>query len=237
MLTRDVVDGTPVVRKHTGYDARTEAIGLEALRAAGARTPDVVSVSRRELVLREVTGDGDWVSCARRLASVHRETGPSFGWDRDGAIGTLPMDNTRGDDWAEFYGLRRLRPYTDSLPPVLTRRLEGAIDDGRLTAVLAHDVVPSLVHGDLWCGNVVGGEWLVDPAIHHADRELDLAMARLFGGFPAIFFTAYEEVSPLDEGWRRRLPALQLFHLLVHVELFGGGYLRQVADRLDALGW
>ena len=97
--------------------------------------------------------------------------------------------------------------------------------------------MPSLVHGDLWAGNVVGGQWLVDPAAQHADRELDLAMAALFGGFPPAFRSGYESVWPLDDGWRDRLPAQQLHHLLVHVALFGGGYVEQVAERLDALGW
>jgi fructosamine-3-kinase len=93
------------------------------------------------------------------------------------------------------------------------------------------------VHGDLWSGNIVAGRWLIDPAVHFADRELDLAFAAVFGGIPARMWSAYEESWPLDEGWEARRPALQLYHLLVHVRLFGGGYRAMVADRLDALGW
>ena len=237
MVRRTTVDGTPAVVKHTTYDATTEAVGLDALRDAGAHVPRVLEVAADRLVLEEVHGDGDWAGCGRRLAEVHRTVGDAFGWARDGFIGPLPMRNDHGDDWAAFYATHRLGPWIDDLPQGLVSRLRSAIDDGRLAGLLDHGVVPSLVHGDLWSGNVVGGQWLIDPAVHHADRELDLAMARLFGGFPRDFFAAYQEAWPLDDGWEQRLPALQLFHLLVHVRLFGVGYVRQVADRLDQLGW
>lgn len=237
MVRRTTIDGVAAVVKDTSYDATTEAVGLEALRAAGAHVPRVLEATPSRLVLEEVAGDGDWVGCARRLALVHRDTGDAFGWERDGFIGPLPMANTPAEDWPTFYAEHRLEPWVGDLPDALARRLRSAVDDGRLAALLDHDAPASLVHGDLWSGNVVGGQWLIDPAVHRADRELDLAMARLFGGFPAAFFAAYDEAWPLDDGWRERLPALQLFHLLVHVRLFGGGYVRQVADRLDQLGW
>lgn len=237
MVHRTTVGGTPVVVKDTSYDATTEADGLDALREAGAHVPRVLEVAADRLVLEEVHGDGDWAGCARRLAQVHRVTGDAFGWDRDGFIGPLPMCNAPGGDWPAFYATHRLEPWIDDLPDALASRLRGAIADGRLARLLDHDAPPSLVHGDLWSGNVVGGQWLIDPAVHHADRELDLAMARLFGGFPPAFFAAYEEAWPTDDGAAQRLPALQLFHLLVHVRLFGGGYVGQVADRLDRLGW
>ena len=237
MVRRTTVDGVAVVVKEPPYDATTEAAGLRALAAAGARVPRILEATPARLVLEEVTGDGDWSACGRRLAQVHRTTGPAFGWERDGVIGPLPMGNDHDDDWPRFYATHRLRPWLDDLPARLGDRLRTAIDDGRLAVLLDHDVPPSLVHGDLWSGNVVGGEWLIDPAVHHADRELDLAMARLFGGVPPAFFDGYAQEWPLDDGWRDRLPALQLFHLLVHVRLFGGGYVRQVGDRLDELGW
>lgn len=239
MVQRTRVDGVAVVVKRTSYDARTEAAGLDALRAAGAHVPAVVEVTRDRLVVEEVTGDGDWAACGRRLARVHGVHGSRFGWERDGAIGVLPMANDAPAAWSwpRFYAERRVLPYVGSLAAGPARRLRAAVDDGRLADLLDHDVAPSLVHGDLWSGNVVGGQWLIDPAIHHADRELDLAMARLFGGVPEVFFAAYAEVAPLDDGAQHRLPALQLFHLLVHVELFGGGYHRQVEQRLDMLGW
>lgn len=237
MVRRTTIDGVPAVVKHTTYDATTEAAGLDALRAAGAHVPRVLEVTTARLVLEEVTGDGDWAACGRRLAAVHRTLGDAFGWHRDGFIGPLPMANDPSNDWPACYAAHRLEPWIDDLPDGLALRLRAAIGDGRLGSLLDHDVEPSLVHGDLWSGNVVGGQWLIDPAVHHADRELDLAMARLFGGFPDAFFSAYEDAWPLDDGWQARLPALQLFHLLVHVRLFGGGYVQQVSDRLDQLGW
>jgi fructosamine-3-kinase len=237
VLRRTTIDDVRCLVKTTSYDAQTEAAGLDALRDAGAHVPRVVTVDEHELVIEEVAGDGDWAACAERLALVHRATGPAFGWERDGWIGPLPMANPWSEDWPSFYAEHRLEPWVDDLDTVPARRLRGAIEDARLARLLDHDVSPSLVHGDLWSGNVVGGQWLIDPAIHRGDRELDLAMARLFGGFPAAFFATYAAAWPLDDGWEDRLPALQLFHLLVHVRLFGGGYQRQVVERLDALGW
>ena len=117
------------------------------------------------------------------------------------------------------------------------KRLENRGVIRSYAAVLDHDVVPSLVHGDHWTGNVVGGQWLIDPSVHHADRELDLAMLRVFGGAPESFFAAYDEALPLDDGWERRVPALQLYYLVFHVHRFGGGYVARTAGLLDELGW
>ncbi len=234
----DLADGRVAVAKWTPYDARLEAEGLRALAAAGAPVPRVLHVEQGLLVLEHVSGTPDWAALGTSLARVHlADAGPAFGWERDNVIGPLPQHNAPTDAWPAFYGEHRLAPYLGDLPPDLARRLGEAIEDGRLARLLDHDVRPSLVHGDLWSGNVVDGRWLVDPAVHRADREYDLAFAALFGGFPDAFWRAYAEHAPLDEGWRERRPALQLHHLLVHVRLFGGGYLRQVIDRLDVLGW
>lgn len=231
-------DGREVVVKRTPYDAHLEAEGLEALRAAGATTPAVLAVDDATLVLEHVAPTPDWEAVGRELAAVHGSTGETFGWHRDNVIGPLPQRNTPTEDWPTFYVEHRIRPRADltALPAGVRRRLHAACD-GPLPDLLDHDAAPSLVHGDLWSGNVVGGRVLIDPAVHRADRELDLAFAALFGGVPDACWRAYEEVLPLDEGWERRRPALQLHHLLVHVELFGGSYVRSVAQRLDALGW
>ena len=97
--------------------------------------------------------------------------------------------------------------------------------------------MPSLVHGDLWAGNVVEGRWLIDPAVSYSDREVELAFMGLFGGIPEAMWRAYAEAWPLSPGWERRRWALQMHHLLVHVRLFGAGYASGVAERLDRLGW
>lgn len=232
----ELADGHQVIVKATTYDAGLEAEGLDALRRAGGPTPGVVAVDEHVLVIERVSGPADLAALGRELATVHQDLGPSFGWRRDNVIGPLPQANPRTDDWPAFYAAHRLAPYLDDLPGELATRL-GRAADGPLHELLDHDVAPSLVHGDLWNGNIVAGRWLIDPAVHHADRELDLAMLDLFGGIPAELQRGYDEVWPLDDGWAERRPALQLYHLLVHVRLFGSGYVSAVRSRLDALGW
>jgi fructosamine-3-kinase len=230
----DLADGRAVVRKTTDYDADLEAEGLRALRDAGAPVPAVLDVGPRHLVLEHVTGPPDWRALGAAVAELHRSIGPSFGWHRDNVIGPLPQHNDRDERWGRFFVERRLAPYLDDLPVDAARRLERAA--ARVVPdLLDHEPAPSLVHGDLWVGNVVDGRWLIDPAVHHADREVDLAMLSLFGDAPPAFHRASDEVWPLDDGWRRRRDALQLGPLLVHVRLFGAGYLGGVVHRLDAL--
>jgi fructosamine-3-kinase len=233
-----LADGREVVVKQTPYPAQLESEGLRALAAAGAPVPEVLAVEGDLLVMAFVRGTPDWEGLGAALAQVHRTTASAFGWHRDNRIGPLVQPGGWFDDWPGFYAEQRLRPLlaTPGLPGPLRARLERALE-GPLQALLATDPPASLVHGDLWSGNVVDGRWLIDPAVHHADRELDLAFAEVFGGFPAAFFRAYEGTWPLTEGWQERRPALQLWHLLVHVRLFGGSYAGEVASRLDALGW
>jgi fructosamine-3-kinase len=229
-----LADGRTVVVKATSYDARLEADGLRALAAAGGPVPAVLAVDLGVLVLEHVSGRPDWHALGAAVATVHRDVGDAFGWHQDNVIGPLPQRNPPSEDWPAFYVEHRIRPYLDDLPADLRRRLAAACDR-ILPDLLDHDVPPSLVHGDLWSGNIVDGRWLVDPAVCRADRELDLAMLDLFGTIPPTFARGYAEVWPLDDGWEARRPALQLYHLLVHVRLFGSGYLGSVAARLDQL--
>lgn len=226
-----------MVIKQTDYDARIEADGLEALRLGGAPVPEVIEVDEHRLVLAEGTGPADWEGLGRALAGCHRHSVPDYGYEIHNLLGPLPQDNTPDPDWPRFYAERRLGPYLADLPPDLSHRVRRAIEAGRLADLLEHGQSPSLVHGDLWSGNVVAGRWLIDPAVHYADRELDAAFAAVFGGIPDQMWSAYREVWPFDPGWEERRPALQLYHLMVHVRLFGGGYGGMVADRLDRLGW
>lgn len=225
--------------KRTLYPAAVEAEGLEALRAAGAPVPQVLGVAPHTLVLEWVEGPSDWEGLGRSLAAVHRAGAPSFGWPSDNRLGSLVQRNGDWEDWGAFYAERRVRPFlaASGLTDGLRRRLRAALDGPLQGLLTQHSPAPSLVHGDLWSGNVVDGRWLIDPAVCRADRELDLAFAAVFGGFPDAFWRAYDEAWPLPDGWERRRPALQLYHLLAHVKLFGGGYADSVAARLDQLGW
>jgi fructosamine-3-kinase len=220
------------VVKATPYDATLEAEGLTALRDAGGPVPAVLAVSADVLVLEHVGGPPDWEGLGTALATVHGHHGPAFGWHRDNVIGPLPQANRwtppRARSWSSTASVPTSRCCRRG-----SARLAAACD-GPLPALLdAHDPAPSLVHGDLWTGNVVAGRWLIDPAVHHADRETDLAMLTLFGGPDPAFWRGYEAVSPLPDGWEQRRPALQLPPLLVHVRLFGAAYVPGVVRVLE----
>jgi fructosamine-3-kinase len=230
-------DDRDVVVKTGSTDARLEAEGLDALRTAGGTVPVVLAVDRDVLVLEHVAGRGDPRTFGRMLADVHATTATDFGWHRDNVIGPLPQRNDHSTDWPTFLASQRLAPHLGVLPPDLARRLRSAIDDGRLAGELDHDPAPSLVHGDLWSGNVLGWRWLIDPAVHYADREVDLAMLELFGDLPPAFLDGYTEVAPLPAGVARRRLVLQLVPLLVHVRLFGASYLGGIEQRMRRLGW
>lgn len=167
-----------------------------------------------------------------RLAALHAHEGPAFGFESDNFIGLLPQRNTYTESWTAFYREQRLRPQLEiadargRLSPARRRRAERLlnrlhewIDDGA--------VKPSLIHGDLWQGNwlaTTSGPALIDPAVYYGDREMDLAMASLFGGFPESFYRAYRRSLPLPPGDAERRPLYQLYYLLIHLNLFGEGY-------------
>ncbi len=238
MWHAQLADGREVVIKDGTTAAELEAEGLRALAAAGGPVPEVLAVGGTVLVLEYLSGPpGDRGVLGRALARIHRSVGARFGWHRDNVIGPLPQPNPAAEDWPSLLIEARLRPHLDVLPPDLAGRLAAAIDGGAVRELADHDAPPSLVHGDLWSGNVLADRWLLDPAVHHADRELDLAMLELFGTVGEQLRAGYEREWPLDPGWQQRLPLLQLPPLLIHVRLFGASYLPGVARRLDALGW
>jgi fructosamine-3-kinase len=232
----ELADGSRVVVKATPYDARLEAEGLEALGDAGAPVPTVLAVEPAVLVLEHVGGPPAWEQLGAALATVHGCHGPAFGWSRYNVIGPLPQRNTWTPSSGAFVVEHRIRPHLEVLPDEVAARVAAACD-GPLPELLdAHDPAPSLVHGDLWAGNIVAGRWLIDPAVHHADRETDLAMLTLFGGPDPAFWRGYEAVSPPVDGWEQRRAVLQLPPLLVHVRLFGAGYIPGVVGALDRAG-
>lgn len=180
----------------------------------------------------------------RGLAALHGAGADAFGWHRDGFIGPLPQRNTpEADEWAPFWFEHRIEPLArraadrGSLPasaPALVDRLGG-----RVTDLAGPAEPPARVHGDLWSGNVLvgadGRPWIIDPAAYGGHREVDLAMYSLFGSPPPAFFAAYQDVSPLAEGWQDRLPLWRLEPLLVHASLFGAGYGAQATEILRRL--
>jgi protein-ribulosamine 3-kinase len=222
-----------------------EADGLRELEAAAAiRVPHPIASgsSGKEafLVLEwlNLGARGQPADLGRQLAKLHRHSQSAFGWWRDNNIGSTPQQNSPLPDWIVFYRTRRLRPQFDlarrnDAPRALLQQGERLLE--RLEAFFpGHQPIPSLLHGDLWGGNhgyADGVPVLFDPAVYYGDREVDLAMTELFGGYPPQFHAAYREAWPLDPGYRVRKHLYNLYHVLNHFNLFGGGYAAQ-AERM-----
>ena len=244
-------DGSALFLKTAPPDApawmlTSEAESLRMLDAtATVLVPKVRAVSEGWLALEwlqpaAATAAG-WSELGARLARLHRNIAARFGRDTPNCIGRLPQSNDWLTDWPAFWRERRLRPQRD-----LAASHFDSDDMAELDRLLDHlDVLlepgnedgPSLLHGDLWSGNVhftTAGGALIDPSSHYGHREVDLAMAALFGGFPAPFFDAYVAEWPLLPGAAGRRPIYQLYYLLVHVNLFGGSYVDQTRAALRA---
>ncbi len=239
-------DGTEVfVKSARGMPrgwVRAEAMGLERLASAasGLRIPQVLGHSEVPPVLVLEWIDfgkptpGYWRSLGVSLAALHRCTASAYGYDENGFIGRTPQSNGWEESWVCFFRDHRIAP--------LHRYCQDA---GLLSTGLSSDLLsicarmesllpepeegPSLLHGDLWSGNIgpdaLGQPVLFDPATYYGSREADLAMTGLFGGFDTEFYQAYQEAWPLPVDWEEREALLNLYHLLNHVLLFGGAYL------------
>jgi len=178
-----------------------------------------------------------------QLAQLHRHTGQRYGWHRDNTIGSTPQVNTPDNDWPRFWREQRLGY---QLRLAAQHGCGGSLQrkGERLLGILGqaftgHEPPPSLLHGDLWSGNHAalrdGQPVIFDPAVYYGDRETDLAMTELFGGFSPRFYAAYREHYPLEEGYRLRKTLYNLYHVLNHANLFGGGYARQAEHMIDGL--
>lgn len=229
-----------------------EALGLaEILRANAIRAPAPVCYGtagdQAYLVLEHITlGHGTPASqelLGQQLAAMHRVTRPRYGWTRDNTIGATPQSNTECDGWVEFWRTQRLG---FQLQRAAGNGYRGRLQDQGeqlMTAlpVLLSGYTPSaaLLHGDLWSGNYgfdeYGAPVIFDPALYYGDRETDLAMTELFGGFSPHFYHAYQEAYPLDAGYRQRKTLYNLYHVLNHLNLFGGGYLHQAEHLIGHL--
>ncbi len=182
-----------------------------------------------------------WDEMGRQLAAMHRVTSEKgFGWDQNNTIGSTPQLNPWTENWVDFFTEHRIRYQLK-----LAQRRGGHFpnQDKLLSAIpeilAGHDPQPSLVHGDLWSGNaaVIKTEEpvLLDPAVYFGDREVDLAMTELFGGFTANFYQAYNAAYPLDPGYERRKILYNLYHVLNHFNLFGGSYQSQANSMITSL--
>lgn len=230
------------------FEAEAQGLAeLESARALRVPHPVAAGVAHGEafLVLEylQLGGGGDMAAMGRQLAAQHRKTADAFGWERDNTIGSSPQINTWTRDWPSFLRAHRLglqlRLAAENglgaaiprLGEALLARLEGFFP--------GHRPPPSLLHGDLWGGNAAfdaaGAPVVFDPAVYYGDREADLAMTELFGGFGADFYAAYREAWPPDPGYAVRKTLYNLYHILNHANLFGGGYVSQAGNMLQRL--
>ena len=241
--------GTAIMKTHphppAGFFA-AEAAGLrwlgEAAAGGGVPVPEVLGHDDGCVILRwvepgKVSADAA-ATFGQSLAATHAAGAAAYGADADGFIGRLPLPNGPCDSWAEFYAVRRVLPYLKlardrgAVTTVQAEAVEAVI--GKLTSLLPEEP-PARLHGDLWNGNVLWAQesrvWLIDPAAYGGHREVDLAMLALFGlpHLPRVL-EAYRERTPLADGWEERVPLHQLFPLLVHAALFGGGYGARAAE-------
>ncbi len=226
-----------------------EFSGLEEIaRSQTVRVPEPIEhgviADKSFLVIEwlELGGARDDQQFGKQLAAMHEVRADQHGWHRDNTIGRTPQSNEQHRDWITFFRTQRLEiqfqlaeknGYTNLVNP--GRELADKLQEF-FNEYLPH---PSLLHGDLWGGNASaladGTPVIFDPAIYYGDRETDLAMMELFGGFSKRCFDAYREVLPLDSGYEQRKVLYQLYHVLNHANLFGGGYARQAASIIERL--
>ncbi|MCK4569431.1 MAG: fructosamine kinase family protein [Bacteroidales bacterium] len=226
-----------------------EARGLALLHNAGViRIPQVVdhgdTGTHTFIILEYLDSAGRkhdfWEDFGRNLAALHRHTADQFGLDHDNYIGSLKQYNDQYVRWIDFFREQRLQVQIELaiesglLPSQIKQAFEQLFK--RLEDIFPEEP-PSLIHGDLWSGNYMvdekGEACIIDPAVYYGFREMDIGMSRLFGVFGSEFYDAYNEAWPMEPGWRERVEICNLYPLMVHVNLFGTGYLGSVESILS----
>lgn len=222
----------------------TEKAGLELLSGTNSfRIPNVLAFGAiddtayllLEYIMPGIKNDTFWSDFGSKLAKLHRHSTDLYGWKYNNYIGSLFQSNRFKNKASDFYIDERLRPQIN-----LARKNGYLTDDltsffHTIKGIIPNEA-PALIHGDLWNGNYMtdenGQAVLIDPSVSYSHREMDLAMMKLFGGFPSEVYTVYHEEFPLQPEWEERLPLWQLYYLLVHLNLFGAGYLGQVRSAI-----
>ncbi|PXX92458.1 fructosamine kinase [Marinobacter vulgaris] len=230
-----------------------EARGLEVLadtlKTAGVtelRVPPVNAVSEQELVMPRIeAGPASKAAMAmlgEGLARMHAVRQPHYGFDGNNMIGLSPQKNRLSDNWGAFFLEDRLSVQVGMIRNRQVRAEFDAVLGGKGTALTGflneHCDHPSLLHGDLWSGNVLfdnAGPWLIDPAVYFGDREADIAMTELFGGFSGEFYAAYDRVYPRTDAYVTKRAIYNLYHTLNHYNLFGAGYLDACRRNLSVI--
>jgi fructosamine-3-kinase len=191
----------------------------------------------------DLHGSTDMIALGHQLAAMHRILKPQFGWHRDNVIGATHQANAWHQDWITFWRDQRLGFQLTLAADNGYRGTLQKLGEQVLTRfhVLFSDYSPhaSMLHGDLWGGNAAGladgTPVIFDPAFYYGDRECDIAMTELFGGFGNRFYAAYNDAWPLDKGYKTRRTFYNLYHILNHTNLFGGGYQNQSIDMMQRL--
>jgi len=229
-----------------------EARGMEEMRALNCvRIPEVICFGQADghsfIVLEYIELASLHGAAAKllgsQLAQLHQHVQPFFGWHIDNTIGSTPQHNDREHDWVTFYTQQRL---TKQLKFAAKNGYTGRIQDlgqellGNIHLFFdSYSPEPALLHGDLWSGNAAadpqGNPVIFDPACYYGDREADIAMTELFGGFGSDFYTAYQAQYPLDSAYQTRKILYNLYHIINHLNLFGGGYLSQSENMIEQL--
>lgn len=229
-----------------------EAAGLQEIEKSQAiAVPHVIARgvegAQSYLILEKLSFSASNVDSAKQLgqqlAKMHQYTSPRFGWSRDNTIGSTQQINTTTDSWISFWREQRLGyqlklAKQNGASTSLMKKGES-LSQNLEALFIGYEPEASLLHGDLWSGNYGylknGAPTIFDPAVYYGDREADIAMTELFGGFPADFYASYNEAWPMDSGYQHRKTLYNLYHILNHYNLFGGGYAMQAENMLDAL--